>query len=413
MALCEIPLFGGNSGRGRGVRLRAAGLQIRGAELAAVPSIGRAADVELGAQAADSLALQGLYERHSHSVFRFCLSYLRNRDEAEDAAQTTFLYALRALRRGVVPSSEAAWLLKIARNVCLSRFDSVRRRGNLELIQDPSVLAETAAAPPGVDFDLMGLQAALEQLPQRQRQAILLREWQGLSYAEIGEELGLTVSAVETLLFRARRSLARELGADEARRGLDLGSLLGWAKAFFGSISAKLAVGAAVVATVGVVAPAAVHRFHSNRAPAPEPAQAPAPSAAQPAVGAPTASASARRPSWSSLPVAPAAAPRGSSAPASGPAQAAPPPEPAPTHGSGDPSAAPPAPPAASADSSVPAPAAALPVAAPSLPAPVPTATVPTATVPTVPDLPAPVPPLPALPAPPPPPDLPAPPSLP
>lgn len=380
--------------------------------MAAVPSIGRAADVEVGAEAADSLALQGLYERHSHSVFRFCLSYLRKRDEAEDAAQTTFLYALRALRRGVVPSSEAAWLLKIARNVCLSRFDSARRRGNLELIQDPSVLAETAAAPPGADFDLMALQAALEQLPQRQRQAILLREWQGLSYAEIGEELGLSVSAVETLLFRARRSLARELGGDEARRGLDLGSLLGWAKPFLGSLAAKLAVGAAVVATVGVVAPAAVHRFHSSPAPAREPA--PTPSSAQPDVGGAAASVSAHRPSRSSLPVAPVAAPRGSTAPTSGPAQA---PPSALVHGNSGPSAAPPASPAPSAGSSVPTPVPALPVEAPSLPASVPTATVPVSTVPapapTVPDLPAAVPPLPALPAPPPPPDVPALPSLP
>ena len=381
--------------------------------MAAVPSIGRAADVEVGAEAPDSLALQGLYERHSHSVFRFCLSYLRKRDEAEDAAQTTFLYALRALRRGVVPSSEAAWLLKIARNVCLSRFDSVRRRGNLELIQDPSVLAETAAAPPGVDFDLMGLQAALEQLPQRQRQAILLREWQGLSYAEIGEELGLTVSAVETLLFRARRSLARELGADEDRRGLDLGSLLGWAKAFLGSIAAKLAVGAAVVATVGVVAPAAVHRFHSSPAPAREPAPAQAPPVAQPAVGAATASASAHRPSRSSHPVAPAGASRSSSAPTSGPVQA---PPSAPAHGNSDAAAAPPASSAAAAGSPAPAPAAALPVATPSLPAPVPAATAPVSTVPapvpTVPDLSAVAPPLPTLPAPPPP-DVPPLPSLP
>ena len=80
--------------------------------MAAVPSIGRAVDVEPGAEAADSLALQGLYERHAQRVFRYCLSYLRKRDEAEDAAQTTFLYALRALRRGVVPSSESASIKK-------------------------------------------------------------------------------------------------------------------------------------------------------------------------------------------------------------------------------------------------------------------------------------------------------------
>ena len=54
---------------------------------------------------------------------------------------------------------------------------------------------------------LDALREALATLPERQRRAILLREWQGLSYAEIADELRLTVGAVETLLYRARRSL--------------------------------------------------------------------------------------------------------------------------------------------------------------------------------------------------------------
>jgi RNA polymerase sigma factor (sigma-70 family) len=177
--------------------------------------------------------------------------------------QTTFMYALGALRRGVVPTAESAWLLTIARNVCLSRFDAVRRRGRIELVRDPQSLAEIAAAPEHDDSDLLGLDEALARLPARQRRAIVLREWQGLSYAEIADELRLSTSAVETLLFRARRALARELRGEERdrrRRGLDLASLLGWAKSLLGAGAAKLAIGAAAVATVGVVAAGSLER---------------------------------------------------------------------------------------------------------------------------------------------------------
>ena len=59
-----------------------------------------------------------LYENYGQRVFTFCYSRLRNREEAQDAAQTTFIYVLRSLQRGVVPEFELAWLLKIAFNVC-------------------------------------------------------------------------------------------------------------------------------------------------------------------------------------------------------------------------------------------------------------------------------------------------------
>src|SRR5581483_10326320 len=70
--------------------------------------------------------------------------------------------------------------------------------------------------------ELFGLDHALRQMPLQQRRALLLREWQGLSYREIGEALGLSQAAVETLLFRARRSLAEGLSdrtVERRRRG--------------------------------------------------------------------------------------------------------------------------------------------------------------------------------------------------
>jgi DNA-directed RNA polymerase specialized sigma24 family protein len=103
--------------------------------VAAVPSIGRATGVEAPA-AADATA-HDLYVRNYSRVLRFCRSRLRSREDAEDATQTTFAYAVGALRRGVVPTLEAAWLLKIARNVCLNRWAASSRRSAHEVARDP------------------------------------------------------------------------------------------------------------------------------------------------------------------------------------------------------------------------------------------------------------------------------------
>jgi len=109
-------------------------------------------------------------------------------------------------------------------------------------------------------------------MPERQRRAILLREWQGLSYDEVARELGLSKAAVETLIFRARRSLARGLETPpqgRARAGLDVGWLLGLAKAVLqGGGAVKVAATVAAVAGAGLVATVPL-RGQSERPPAP------------------------------------------------------------------------------------------------------------------------------------------------
>ena len=104
--------------------------------MAAVPSARRAVGVELPAAGSDPQAAERLYERHYARVLRFCRRRLASPEDAEDAAQTTFTYALRALRRGVVPEVEIAWLLTIARNVCRTRWEAARRLGRVEVARD-------------------------------------------------------------------------------------------------------------------------------------------------------------------------------------------------------------------------------------------------------------------------------------
>jgi RNA polymerase sigma-70 factor (ECF subfamily) len=224
------------------------------------------------AQVLPADATRLLYEQHSSRIFGFCLSRLGSREEAEDAVQTTFMNAQRGLGRGVVPEYELAWLFKIAQNVCHNRHQSAQRRGRVEATQDLEALQDVLATPErGSSVSLGDLTRALSAVPERQRRALLLREFQGLSYQEIGVELGVSVAAVETLIFRARRSVAAELGRLEtkpSRRGAlaSIAELFRW---FFqgGATPIKLAAAAATVATTAALTVTPVIHQHATTPP--------------------------------------------------------------------------------------------------------------------------------------------------
>ncbi len=245
--------------------------------MAAVPSIGRANLVEPRPVAPEAAATHALYERHASRIQSYCLHQLGSREEAEDAVQTTFMNAFRALRKGITPEAESAWLFKIAENVCLSRRRSSWRRGRIESPSDFGLIEEIVPGPNRQRDELIGIEDALAGMPEQQRRAILLREWQGLSYREIAEELEVSQSAVETLIFRARRSLAQGLeqpetvagkrkGIRRAMHALDLGSLVGVAKALLTGGAAVKATAAAVAVTAAAGAAITAHPERQDHA---------------------------------------------------------------------------------------------------------------------------------------------------
>jgi RNA polymerase sigma-70 factor (ECF subfamily) len=161
------------------------------------------------------LDTERLFNEYSASVYRYCLGRLNSPEEAEDAVQVTYLNAWRSLRSGTRPAEPRSWLFTIAANVCVTAIRT-RLQGARVEVRDPEAFERLPSAGAPAD-ELVDLDAALQVLPTRQRQALLLRDWRGLSYEEIASELDASQSAVETLLFRARRAVVASLATPALR----------------------------------------------------------------------------------------------------------------------------------------------------------------------------------------------------
>jgi RNA polymerase sigma-70 factor (ECF subfamily) len=224
-----------------------------------------------------------LYARHSRTIYRLCLRQLHRREDADDAVQTTFVYALLSLRRGEFPRLELPWLATIAKNVCSTRRRSGLRRTTYESPQDLDSMQDRLATPDrSVTVSPAELRSALQEIPESQRKALLLREWRGFSYDEIGSELGLSQSATEALVFRARRNVAQRLA--DAVKTLNGVPVVSFIRNVFETGTAKL-VAATVGTTLTIAAvPAAQLPQSAVRTPLPRVMPSPAVTHAMPAL---------------------------------------------------------------------------------------------------------------------------------
>ena len=187
--------------------------------------------------------VEQLYRSHAGLVRSVCRSILRDRVEAEDAAQQTFLSAQRALMNGSVPEDAAAWLAAIARNESLTRIRA-RMREPLAVDIEEHAVAPDVHVTATRRYEASELRGALAQLPPEQREAILLREVRGFSSLEVAAALSVTTHAAESLVFRARRRLRTQLQ----------GALAGLSPGLFVQPLRKLAASAT---SGGLAAPAA------------------------------------------------------------------------------------------------------------------------------------------------------------
>jgi RNA polymerase sigma-70 factor (ECF subfamily) len=156
-------------------------------------------------------AFTNLVELYQRPVFNLCYRMLGDPDEAEDAAQETFLRAYNGLKRYDVQRSFSTWLLSIAAHFCI---DQMRRRHFTLLSMDTLPHLDPPDMSPGPEMMLsLGeeqrrVRVLLGSLNAVDRAAVVMRYWYELSYDEIAESLSLTVSAVKSRLHRARLEMA-------------------------------------------------------------------------------------------------------------------------------------------------------------------------------------------------------------
>ncbi len=162
----------------------------------------------------DRAASAQLTLRLAPRVFAHATRMLGDRAEAEDVTQEAMLRLWRMApdwREG--EASVGTWLYRVASNLCLDRLRRRGRSGPLDQAGDPPDPAPGAVAALQARDRSLALSAALARLPDRQRQAVVLRHLDGLANPEIARVMDLTVEAVESLTARARRALAADLGS--------------------------------------------------------------------------------------------------------------------------------------------------------------------------------------------------------
>jgi RNA polymerase sigma-70 factor (ECF subfamily) len=176
----------------------------------------------LAVQQGDAGAFGALFRRYHPAVRRACVLRLSDPVEADEVAQAAFVRAFERIDQCNGPRRFGPWVHVIARSLCMDAF---RAQARVEPVADPfaddrdhrpnepeeSLLRDERAAH---------VQEALAGLPERQRSAVVARDWDGMGPGEIAERLGVSIGAVDSLLLRARRRLAlsyRRLAGDPGR----------------------------------------------------------------------------------------------------------------------------------------------------------------------------------------------------
>lgn len=176
---------------------------------------GRESELIARAQGGDRAAFAALVRAHQDEVYTLARRLVGDPHLAADIAQETLVRAWRALPKFRGDSKLSTWLHRITVNTAWTHRDRARRNAAIPLDE----VAERAALPGPDDPETAGellelrgrLRSALNQLPEGQRQVVVMKDVYGWSHAEISEAMGITVTAAKVRLHRARARLARDL----------------------------------------------------------------------------------------------------------------------------------------------------------------------------------------------------------
>jgi RNA polymerase sigma-70 factor (ECF subfamily) len=177
---------------------------------------------ELMAKAAegDEFAFEILVRRHQASVLNLVYRYVGDRTKAKDLAQEVFLRVWKSASRYEPKAKFTTWIYRITANLCLNELKSF---GKKKLIfggspgEEGQTRDEGSNVSPSAEDLLLAeerslrISDALQSLPESQRMALILKRYEGLSYDEIARVMRCSVSAVESLLVRAKRNLQEKL----------------------------------------------------------------------------------------------------------------------------------------------------------------------------------------------------------
>lgn len=161
--------------------------------------------------AGDTNAFEALVVAYQKQVYNLALRTVGNEEDAADMTQEVFLRAYRALGTFRSESKFSVWLYRLTTNVCIDFLRSRRRHPTVSLPADESVGPEQQLTRSEM---CRSVARGLDSLPDDARKILILRELDGLSYAEIGKVLRLEAGTVKSRLFRARRRLCDFLLAD-------------------------------------------------------------------------------------------------------------------------------------------------------------------------------------------------------
>jgi RNA polymerase sigma-70 factor, ECF subfamily len=161
----------------------------------------------------EAAAFNDIVLKYQDRIFNLCLYMLRDTHDAQDAAQDCFIKACRALQDFSPDASLYTWLYRIAMNTCL---DSRRKRSRVRT-DNHSTLEDMPSPQPSPEklYESkeisVAVRGALQQMPEKLRTTIVLREIEGLSYEEIAEILDISSGTVKSRISRAREELRRLL----------------------------------------------------------------------------------------------------------------------------------------------------------------------------------------------------------
>ena len=174
------------------------------------------------AQSGEYRAFDALMRKYRPRIMQLAMRYIRNPDDAEDVVQNTFLKAFRSLRRFRGDSAFYSWLHRIAINATKTALIARRRDlsvmapaafetvGSDETVGEPRDL-DTPEQLTLTDEIYRVVNAAIEELCEEQRCAIVLRELEGLSYAEVASVMSCPIGTVRSRVFRAREAIDCQL----------------------------------------------------------------------------------------------------------------------------------------------------------------------------------------------------------